>query len=770
MPTKKTRASQNTPNKARRAWYLGGTALKCGLVLILCLFAWLIYLDAQVRYKFEGKRWAMPAQVYSRALEIYDGRALNLDNLQQELQLLQYQKVVDVHSPGSYAIQGNQVEIVSREHALPDGRYPAAHFKFSLANDVVSGLQALDQQSSQLYTLEPFKMGGIYPGVKEERVLLPYHELPTELITALIVTEDREYFSHFGISPLSIARAMWVNFQAGRVVQGGSTLTQQLVKNFYLSSERSLIRKVNEAFMALMLEAHYDKAAILETYVNDIYLGQSGATAIHGFGLASQFYFGKELAQCQINEWALLVAMIKGPSWYDPRRHPERALERRNLVLSLMREQGKITESRYQQAKSSRLGVVARPVFQTNRYPAFMDLVRRQLATEYNEEDLRTEGLKIYTTLDPQVQHQVEQSVARMVPELARQKSTSDLQAGAVVTAVGTGEVLALLGGRDARYHGFNRALDAFRPIGSLIKPAVYLSALMQPDQYHLTSLLHDQPFRIEFANGQSWSPSNFSDEYHGDVPLYRALANSYNLSTARLGLSVGLNSVRDTLRKLGVSKAITPYPSLFLGAQSLSPFEVSKFYQTIASNGFNMPLRAIREVSTADGELLSRYPFRVEQVIAPEAIYLLQHAMQETMRSGTGRYAYRYLPSALNVAGKTGTTNDNRDSWFAGFSGDYLGVVWLGLDDNSPTRLTGSTGALRVWTDFIRRIPQYPLSMVKPEQIQYHWFDNETQALTDERCRNASPLPVWGEPKGLAYQKCQNGFSSFGGWLKSWL
>jgi len=765
----KKKSSSKSAHVGRRAWYKSPTFVKLISVACLCFVAWLIYLDAQVRYKFEGKRWDLPAQVYARALELYDGRALNVQNLKQELKLLNYLKVARAQSAGEYSIQGSNVHVVTRAHDLPGARYPSANFQFDIQRDVVHNLVSLDQSNEQLYTLEPFKIGGIYPRVKEERVLVNFEALPKELIAALLVTEDRDFYHHFGISPFSILRAMWVNLRAGRVVQGGSTLTQQLVKNFYLSRERSISRKFNEAFMSLMLEAHYDKNAILETYLNDIYLGQSGSTAIHGFGMASQFYFGKALEYCELNEFALLVAMVKGPSYYDPRRFPERALKRRNLVLSLMLDEGVITDAYYQELVSSSLGVVSKPKFQSNRYPAFMDLVKRQLRRDYNEEDLRTEGLKIYTTLDPQIQHRVEQSIEKLVPALAQQKGSPDLQIGTVVTGVGTGEIVALVGDKNVRFNGFNRALDAVRPVGSLIKPAVFLSALAQPEKYNLASTLSDQAFRIEFQDGQVWEPRNFDKKSHENVLLYRALANSYNLAAARLGLEVGIETVQETLKKLGLDKEINPYPSLFLGAQSLSPFDVSKLYQTIASNGFNMPLRAIREVTDMHNQSVSRYPFQIEQVFAPEAIFLLQHALQEVMRTGTGRSAYQHLPENLRVAGKTGTTNENRDSWFAGFSGDYLGVVWLGLDNNGPMKLTGGTGALKIWTDFIKRIPQHSLSMIKPTSIEPHWFDTETGVRTDENCRGAQALPVWRGSDDMAYQSCERGFSSLGGWFKSW-
>lgn len=742
--------------------------MKLLVVTMLIFFAWLIYLDAQVRYRFEGKRWAMPAQVYARALEIYQGRALNLDNLKRELDLLQYRAKQEALAPGDYSISGKRVTIYARAHDLPEGPQPAEKFSFTLHGDVVDGLRHSSRGDQGLYTLEPLRIGGIYPAVKEERELLAYHELPEPLVDALLATEDRAFFEHWGVSPVAIARAMWVNAQAGRVVQGGSTLTQQLVKNFYLSRERSLWRKANEALMALLLEFHYDKEDILETYANDVYLGQSGATAVHGFAMASQFYFGKELAYCELHEWALMVALIKGPSYYDPRRHPERALKRRNLVLLLMQEADLMSEAEYRYASAKPLGVLTKPHIPTNRYPAFLDLVKRQLSQDYKEEDLRSEGLKIYTTLDPQMQANLELSSKRVMPSLSKRHGEA-LQLGAVYTAVGTGEVLAILGDKKLRYQGFNRALDARRQIGSLIKPAVYLTALMQPEHYHLASLLDDSPFKIKFENGEQWQPNNFDKSSHGEVPMIESLARSLNISTARLGLDIGVDRVQETLQVLGVKAKLNPYPSLLLGAQSLSPFEVSKFYQTIASNGFNMPLRAIREVQTSSGEVLSRYPFEIEQVVPAQGIYLLQHAMQHTMREGTGKSAYQRLPAALNLAGKTGTTNDHRDSWFAGFSGDYLGVVWVGFDDNRASQLTGSSAALRIWTELMAQTPQYPLEMVRPEDVDIKWFDRETWAITDDQCKQAQALPIWGLPDDINYQPCRSGYSSWKGWFKSW-
>jgi penicillin-binding protein 1B len=745
------------------------TVWKCLIVFLLIVFAWLIYLDAQIRYKFEGQRWSLPAQVYARSLELYEGKALNLNNLLQELKLLNYQSTYKIQQSGQYKVTGNQVELFTRSHSKPAERQAAEHIRFSIQGDQITNLVSLKNSPRTIYYLEPFKIGGIYPHVKEERQLLNINEFPEQLKQTLLVTEDRDFNSHWGISPTSIVRAMWANIQAGRIVQGGSTLTQQLVKNFFLSSERSLVRKLNEAMMAVLLEIHYSKDVILETYMNDIFLGQSGKLAIHGFEAASNFYFGKHLKECDQAELALLVAMVKGPSYYNPRRFPARAKIRRDLVLSLLHQQEYLTDESLASAKARPLKIVSKPLQVSNHYPAFMGLVKRQLRETYQDEDLRSEGLKVYTTLDPQIQFQLEQASKRKLNELSSSINQDNLQTAALVTTVGSGEILGLLGDKQAQYQGFNRALDAKRPIGSLIKPAIYLTALEQPQKYNLSTLLDDQAFKLEFEDGQEWRPQNFDKEEHGQVLLTSALMNSYNLASARLGIELSIPKVHSTLKKLGVKSTLNPYPSLFLGSQSMSPMEVSQMYLTFASQGFNIPLRAIREVTTAQDKLISRYPFQVEQVFSPESMYLLQHALQRVMRSGTGRSAYNILPPELDLAGKTGTTNDNRDSWFAGFSGDYLGVVWIGNDDNTPTAFTGSSGALKVWAEFMRTIPQSSVAMVQPEQVKYYWFDSQTGKRTTEQCKGSLQLPIWGDVSHLPYQTCEKGYSSLKGWLKSW-
>ncbi|MGH8396071.1 MAG: transglycosylase domain-containing protein, partial [Pseudomonas sp.] len=451
-----------------------------------------------------------------------------------------------------------------------------------------------------------------------------------------------------GVSPKSIARALWVNTSGGKMTQGGSTLTQQLVKNFYLTNERSLTRKLTEAMMAMLLELHYSKQEILEAYLNEVFVGQDGQRAVHGFGLASQFFFGQPLSELKLHQVALLVGMVKGPSYYNPRRNPERALERRNLVLDVLEQQGVATPEQVAAAKKMPLGVTTRGKLADSSFPGFIDLVKRQLREDYRDEDLTEEGLRIFTSFDPILQMKAEASVNDTFKRLTGRKGSDDVEAAMVVTNPETGEVQAMIGSRQASFAGFNRALDAVRPIGSLVKPAVYLTALEKPSKYTLTSWLSDDPLSVKGADGQMWTPHNFDRRSHGTIFLYQGLAHSYNISTSRLGLELGVPNVLKTLGRLGITREFPAFPSMLLGAGAMSPMEVATMYQTLANGGFNTPMRGIRSVLTAEGEPLKRYPFQIQQRFDPASIYLIQNAMQRVMREGTGRSAYNVLPANL--------------------------------------------------------------------------------------------------------------------------
>jgi penicillin-binding protein 1B len=753
-----------------RPWL--GWAIKLSLVGLVVFAVFAVYLDAVVQEKFSGKRWTVPAKVYARPLELFVGQKLAKDDFLKELDALGYRRENALSGPGGVSVAGNNIELHSRGFQFYESTEPSQRVRVRFSGDYVAGLSQASGANLAVARLEPLMIGGLYPAHQEDRLLIKLEQVPPYLVETLVAIEDREFFNHFGVSPKGIARAVWVNATAGQLRQGGSTLTQQLVKNFFLTNERTLSRKATEAMMAVLLELHYDKQDILEAYLNEVFLGQDGQRAVHGFGLASQYFFSQPLSELKLDQVALLVGMVKGPTFFNPRRNPERALARRNLVLDVLAEQGVASLDAVTAAKQKPLGITQRGSLADSSFPAFLDLVKRQLREDYQEQDLTEEGLRIFTSFDPILQLKAESALADSLKRLSGRKGVDQVEAGMVVTSPESGEVQAVVGSRQPRFAGFNRALDAVRPIGSLIKPAIYLTALERPSQYTLTSLLEDQPFSIKGQDGQVWSPQNFDRKAHGTIYLYQGLVNSYNLSTAKLGLEVGVPQVLKTLSRLGVEHEWPAYPSMLLGAGALSPMGVATMYQTMANGGFSTPLRSIRNVLTAEGEPLKRYPFQIQQRFDAGAIYLLQNAMQRTMTEGTGRSVYSQLPRSLALAGKTGTSNDSRDSWFAGFSQDVLAVVWLGRDDNGPTPLTGATGALQVWTDFMRKADPLPLDMPMPENVVQAWIDASSGQGTDPSCPNAVQVPYIRGSQPVAGPACgiQAPVDEVMDWVRGWL
>ncbi|MFP5304265.1 MAG: penicillin-binding protein 1B, partial [Gammaproteobacteria bacterium] len=671
---------------------------------------------------------------------------------------------------GTYLGSRARVDLHVRPFHFWDGFQPEHRLAVRFDAAGVSAIERLDSGAqADIVRLDPMLIGSIYPHHGEDRVLVKLGEVPPLLPDGLIAVEDRHFYEHVGVSPRAISRAMLANLRAGRVVQGGSTITQQLIKNFFLTSRQTWGRKLNEAFMALLLERQYGKDEILEAYLNEVHLGQDGSRAVHGFGLGAQFYFNKPLSELQPQEIALMVGLIRGPSYYNPRRHPERAKQRRDLVLGVFRDEGLIDEAAYARAVAAPLGIDGGGVGGVERYPAFVELVKRQLQGQYREEDLTDEGLRIFTTLDPRAQEALERNIVESLPEIERTRKMESgvLEAAGVITSVDGGEVLALVGGRDVRYPGFNRALDSARPIGSLVKPFVYLTALERPGEFDLITMLPDEPVELRMPHGQLWSPRNYDKTFHGPQPLYRAIAQSLNLPTVHVGLQVGAEHVLHTLRRAGYTGEAQPLPSLFLGAVGVAPLEVAQMYATLAGGGFQAPLSTIREVQTKDGAPLSRYPIRVKQTLPDGPVYLVDWALRQVVLQGTGRGVYASLPPGAAVAGKTGTTDDYRDSWFAGFSADRVAVVWVGRDDNQPTGLSGSSGALPIWSRVMRDLGVQGFEPIEPGSIERVSVDPVSGLRADEGCSGAIEVPFmrgWG-PRTWA--PCANGPGNPLRWLR---
>jgi penicillin-binding protein 1B len=458
---------------------------------------------------------------------------------------------------------------------------------------------------------------------------------------------------------------------------------------------------------------------------------------------------------------AVLVGMVKGASFYNPVRNPQRSAERRNIVIDTIQDHGLISESQAKQQKEKQLVVTSRG--KRSLYPAFINLVQRQLTRDYDAEDLKSEGLQIFTTLDPYIQHVTENAVRKTVPALDRR--TKDLQAAAIVASPDSGEVLAITGDSNPSFAGFNRALDAQRHIGSLIKPVIYLTAVKQQQKYTLGTLLSDSRLRVQGEDKKIWEPENFDKAFHGEVIMYEALLKSYNIPAARLGLELGLSNIAETLRQLGSNKILPPYPSITLGAVEMSPFEIASIYQTFAANGFHSPLRSVRAVLDSAGMPLRRYQLDVKRETDPAAIALINFVLNKVTHAGTAAGLSRDL--GIEVAGKTGTSDNLYDSWFAGFSADRIGVVWLGYDDHRDTGLTGSSGAMRVWKRIFSDISTRSLKLDMPDEINMVWIDGKTGLRSDKRCENAVELPYIKGSEPQEYAGCETSGSPLD-WLKN--
>lgn len=698
-----------------------------------------IYLNQVVTSKFEGKRWALPARVYAQPLALFQGKSIYPENLKLELQAANYRKVPlnqVRNNAGTYALQGRDWLIHTREFQYWDKTEPQALYRVSLQGDKITRIKNA-QGNAPVMRVDPAQIAAIYPNHQEDRDLVKLENVPDTLVKGLLVVEDRKFYTHHGVRPVAIARAMVRNIQAGRAVQGGSTLTQQLVKNYFLTHERTISRKFSEAIMSLLLEWHYDKDSILQAYFNEVFLGQDKERAIHGFGLAARFYFDRPLSELSVDQQALLVGLVKGASYYNPRTHSERALTRRNLVLKLMKNAGIITADEFDQAVHRPLGVVAKPKSQRNKYPDFIKLVQRQLAKDYDQKDLQSEGLRVFTTLSPSVQHQLQTSIQDHLNALEKSTGKKGLEAAAIVTNSQSAEVLALSGSRVSPNVGFNRALDARRQIGSLAKPAVYLTAL--ENGYTPASMIADTPFEWVDKQNRVWQPKNYDFKSHGMIPLYKGLVKSYNMSTARLGLDVGIDKVSDTFKKLGLQASWPEYPSIVLGAIESSVFGVAQMYQTLAGQGFYSRLRAVNEVVTAEGQRLNRYALEVEQRTDNATTFMTNNMLQTVVTQGTARRIGNTLPQ-LKAAGKTGTTNNGRDAWFAGFTGGHLAVVWVGRDKGSPMSLSGSRAALPIWQKLFQNIKSAPYEPLLPQDVAWVWV-NEAGQRVENYCQDATPL-----------------------------
>ncbi len=736
-------ATKKTSSTAKRPLFktLFSIFWKLSLATFIAIALYFIYLDAKITRQFEGNKWQLPAQVYARSMTFFPGQFLSEQEVLWELKRLNYTAVNRLSRTGQYIKTANSIKIFRRDFEFYDGLESAHVIELRFSGEKVASIK--DKFGRRLNTarLEPVQIARIGNDSKQDREFVPLDKFPDMLKNALLVVEDRDFYDHHGVSVFSILRALYTNIRAGRTVQGGSTLTQQLAKNIYLTRERSLVRKINEAFIALILDYRYSKDQILEAYLNEVYLGQSYNQGVHGMGLAAEFYFAKPVDELEYDQIALLVAMVKGPSYYNPRRYKERAMERRDLVLRLMVDNKLISTKEYRASLKRAIDITPMKASLQKSYPGYLELVNRELKQLLPDQEVLDAGVRVFTYFDLQKQTAMEESIQASLPYLERRPNTKELEAAMISVNVEKAGVSALVSGRDVRYSGFNRVLDTKRNIGSLVKPAVYLSALQLP-HYNLATLLDDSPVQVTNEEGKVWQPENFDHQYRGAVPLYKAFSHSINIPAVNLGLDVGVDKVANTLRGLGAKGHINEYPSLLLGAIEMSSFEVAQLYTTIAADGEYRELTSISALTDSVGKVLYKHKVSNEQRFDKDAMYMTKYAMKRVTKDGTAKRLNLHFPS-IQLAGKTGTSNELRDSWFAGFDQNTVTVAWLGRDDNKSTGLTGSVGALETYIRYLKPLNPQAIADTRPPSIRWAFVNEQTGKQAPPGCGKVIQLPL---------------------------
>jgi len=737
MP-KKAKGKGNKPRRKRTwLWLL----FKLGIVVAVLVAAYGVYLDQKIRSRIDGKVWELPAAVYGRMVNLEPDMQISKNEMVRLLNATQYRQVSAMTRPGEYTVQANSIEMIRRPFDFPDSKEGQVRARLTFDGDHLETIENMENNRQfGFFRLDPRLITMLQSANGEQRLFVKRSGFPDLLVDTLLATEDRHFYEHDGISLYSIGRAVLANLTAGRTVQGASTLTQQLVKNLFLSSERSYWRKANEAYMALIVDARYSKDRILELYMNEVYLGQSGDNEIRGFPLASLYYFGRPVEELSLDQQALLVGMVKGASIYNPWRNPKLALERRNLVLRLLQQQNVIDQELYDMLSARPLGVQPRGGV-ISPQPAFMQMVRQELQAKLGDKVKDLSGVKIFTTFDSVAQDAAEKAATDGIPALKKQRKLPDLETAMVVVDRFTGEVRAMVGGAEPQFAGYNRAMQARRSIGSLAKPATYLTALSLPNQYRLNTSIADAPITIRLPNGQTWSPQNDDRRFSGQVMLVDALTRSMNVPTVNLGMALGLPAITDTWVKLGAPKdQLHPVPAMILGALNLTPIEVAQAFQTIASGGNRATLSALRSVIAEDGTVLYQSYPQAERAVPAQAAYMTLWTMQQVVQRGTGRQLGAKYPG-LHLAGKTGTTNNNVDTWFAGIDGGQVTITWVGRDNNQPTKLYGASGAMSIYQRYLANQTPTPLVLTAPEDVLDMGVDSNGNFVCSGGMRS---LPVW--------------------------
>jgi len=704
------------------------------VIVAAFLAAYVFHLYLEIDEHFSGRRWSIPSKVFSDTTVLYPGQFFGRISLEKKLERLGYRKVN--HSPekmGEMRIEGDRWEVFLHDLKVPHSNRQGFPLELGFdGNRIASAVHLKTRKTVAFLELEPELLMLFFGAQREQRRLVSIKELPRHVIHAVLAAEDSRFYEHMGVDPIGILRALYTNVRHGEIRQGGSTITQQLAKNYFLTPERTFSRKVKELLLAVTIELAYGKDEILEIYLNEIYLGQKGSVSIHGIGEASHFYFGKPAARLSLDEGAAIAGLIRAPNLYSPYEDRKRCEQRRNAVLDAVHKNGWISRDQAADAVSKPIRLSGHETYE-RQAPYFIDYVSRQLASLYPAEELSSLGLSINTTLDTEVQRAAERALTRGLDGLAESKISRDPkikpQGAVLVMQPKTGYILAMAGGGDYGESQFNRLTQAKRQPGSAFKPFVFLCGL---DSFTPASLLSNEP-AVYDMEGKTWRPRNDSPVPEKQVSMRTALAKSVNLATVDLAMKVGLDKVVDTAVSFGFSSPLRPYPSLALGSSEVIPLELARAYCAFAADGVLPNPLSVKEVAGEAGDILERRNMTIERVTTPAKAFLISSMLRSAVEEGTGR-SLKSLGIDFPVAGKTGTTDDFRDAWFVGYTPDLLVLVWVGYDHGDPLPGPGSRVALPIWADLVNEVRQH---------LSGGWFEVPPGVVTREICSESGQLAL---------------------------
>jgi len=687
-------------------WFLPAALLVGGSMLLYCL-----YLSFQIDKRFSGRRWSIPSKVFSDVTILYPGQKINRTLFYEKLHRLGYRGVLhEPHNKGEFRSLGASLELFLHDFEMPSVRREGICVQIKFVENLIESIITITNgEPIPILEIEPEEVMLFFGHDRERRRMVSINQVPQHVIYAVLAAEDSRFYQHRGLDPMGILRALYTNLRHASIRQGGSTITQQLAKNYFLTPERTLFRKLKELFMSLTMEIMYEKNEILEIYLNEIYLGQKASDAISGIGEASFFYFDKPVEELSLIEGATIACLIKGPNFYSPYIDKTRCKKRRNLVLYAMKDKGWISDEALEDASLSGVNAVGYESY-GKKAPYFIDYLTYQFTTLYSPEDLSSLGLSIYTTLDTQVQMAAEKALQKGLvrleksnPILTRQDPRKKLQGAVIVMQPKTGYILAMVGGRNYNISQFNRITQARRQPGSAFKPFVYVSGL---DKFTPASILSNKPESYE-VDGTVWEPQNYAPIPEEKISVRSALATSSNIGTVDLAMRVGLDHIAATANLFGFSIPANPYPSLSLGAYEVAPLNLARAYCAFAADGvLPFPL-SLKEVLDENGKILEQRHTSIKRVISPAKAFIMSSMLRSVVEEGTAR-SLKDMGILFPVGGKTGTTNDFKDAWFVGYTPNILALVWVGFDDGSSVHASGAGAALPIWAELMRMLPQF--------------------------------------------------------------